>query len=468
MPPTIALLLWLILLLALLCFDPAKTSKTSAALWVPVVWMFIIASKLPSQWLGGSGGMAAQRLEEGNPLDRSVDLVLIMLAILVLVSRRFDWGDFCTRNFPLMAFIGFGLLSVLWSDFAFIALKRWYRDLGNYLTILVILSDPRPLEAIRTVLRRLSYLLIPLSVVLVKYFPYVGKYYDIWSGANEFVGATTSKNMLGALCLVSGIFFFWDTVTRWTERKERRTKRILLVNVALMAMTLWLLSLSDSATSRVCLAIGCLVIIATRSKIFRRRPGFLRALVPSLFILYLILAFGFGLNGDLAQQVGRNPTLTDRTLIWNTVLSIKTNPVLGTGYESFWLGPRLLSVWRVVGNINEAHNGYLEIYLNLGLIGVALLGILLISSYRNVCKLFASDFSLAALCMALWTITLFYNMTEAAFKSSIMWCIFLLAGVALRRQDQNDAAVAFNNGSVGQQIPELRLETANRGLGRGR
>ena len=56
--------------------------------------------------------------------------------------------------------------------------------------------------------------------------------------------------MLGVLCLISGIFFFWDTVTRWPERKERRTKRIILVNVAFIAMTLWLLNLSSSATSQ--------------------------------------------------------------------------------------------------------------------------------------------------------------------------------------------------------------------------
>jgi transposase len=35
-----------------------------------------------------------------------------------------------------------------------------------------------------------------------------------------------------------------------------------------------------------------------------------------------------------------------------------------SGYESFWLGPRLLWVWEQAGGVNEAHNGYLEVYLN--------------------------------------------------------------------------------------------------------
>ena len=202
--------------------------------------------------------------------------ILILLAIGILISRSFKWSDFFARNLALIAFLSFALLSVMWSDFPFVAFKRWFRDLGNYLVILVALSDPQPLEAVRTVLRRLCYLLIPLSILLVKYYPEIGKQYDQWTGIAMYAGATTSKNMLGVLCLVSGLFFFWDTVTRWSDRKERQTKRIILVNGAFLAMTLWLLNLSNSATSRVCLVLGCLVIAAVHSKAFRRRPGFLK------------------------------------------------------------------------------------------------------------------------------------------------------------------------------------------------
>jgi O-antigen ligase len=42
-------------------------------------------------------------------------------------------------------------------------------------------------------------------------------------------------------------------------------------------------------------------------------------------------------------------------------------------YESFWLGPWLFYVWRVVKGISEAHNGYIDVYLNLGAIGALLL-----------------------------------------------------------------------------------------------
>jgi len=434
MPPSLALFLWLILLVALLRFDPARDRGTSAALWVPLMWIFIVGSRLPSQWLdSGQMGQSVQALEEGNPLDRTIFSVLILLAIVILRSRSFKWGDFFVRNLALTAFLSFALLSFVWSDFPLIALKRWFRDLGNYLMILVVLSDPRPLEAIRAVLRRLCYLLIPLSILLVRYYPEMAKQYDAWTGVATYAGAATSKNMLGVVCLISGLFFFWDTMTRWSNRKQQRTRRIILVNIAFIAMTLWLLNLSSSATSRVCLALGCLVIAMVHSRAFRRRPSLVKALIPACLCLFLVLEFGFNINAELAGAVGRDPTLTDRTKIWETVLGLHTNPLIGTGYESFWLGPRLEAVWRRFPGVNEAHNGYLEVYLNLGLIGLFLLGGFLIASYRAICKRLTPPSSFASLALALWTILLFYNVTEAAFKGQLVWVIFLLGAIVVPR-----------------------------------
>src|ERR1041385_4319528 len=113
MPSFIALLLWLFCLIALLLFDPAKISRPSLALWVPLVWVFILGSRLPSQWLGGPLGTGSQSLEEGNPLDRSIFAFLIFVALAVLLSRSFRWGDFIARNFVLVIFLFFALISVL-------------------------------------------------------------------------------------------------------------------------------------------------------------------------------------------------------------------------------------------------------------------------------------------------------------------------------------------------------------------
>jgi O-antigen ligase len=432
MPPSLALFLWFLLLLALLRFDPAKEPETRGALWIPVVWMFIVGSRLPSQWLGAGVASQAVAFEEGNPVDRAIYFMLIALAVGVLIARSFRWHDFFRHNFPLVMLLAFALFSVAWSDFHFVAFKRWFRDFGNYLMILVVVSDPRPMEAVATVIRRLSYLLIPLSVVLVKYYVYLAIHYSFYSGVPEYVGAATSKNTLGVVCLISGIYFFWDTVTRWRVRKEKGVRRIILLNLIFIGMTLWLLNLSSSATSTVCLVIGCLIILGTHGTLLKRNPGLLKALIPACLLLYAILAYGFDINTALAAKFGRDPTLTGRNNIWNAVLSVHTNPLVGTGYQSFWLGTRLNQVWKLAGPVNEAHNGYLEIYLSLGVIGVFLLLVFMVMSFRTICNKLVSTFSFASLALALWTITFFYNMTEsAAFNGQPLWVIFLLVLIVI-------------------------------------
>jgi exopolysaccharide production protein ExoQ len=434
MAPSLALLLWLILLLGLLRFDPARDRGVSLALWIPLTWMFIVASRLPSQWVGTRRDSFSAALEEGNPLDRVIYTMLIVFGIWILLARSFNWGFFFKRNPALALCLLFALLSVVWSDFPFIAFKRWFRDLGNYLMIVVVLSDPVPSQAVSTLLRRLCYLLIPLSIVLIRYFPTLGVQYNVWTGAQEYIGATTSKNMLGVACLVSGLFLFWDILTRWSSRKARHTKLILLLDVTFLAMTCYLLNLSSSATSRACLILGCLLMTAAHTKAMRRQPRLLTVLVPISICLYSLLAFGFGIdiNSLVTGALGRNSTFTGRTVIWNAVLSTHTNPLVGTGYDTFWLGPRLRQVWSQTGlGINEAHDGYLETYLNLGLLGVLFLAGFLVSSYRTVRKTIETFSGLTCLPFALWTIVLFYNVTEAAFKGQLIWVTFLLGAIVV-------------------------------------
>ncbi len=466
MPPTLALIFWLIFVLVLLRYDPAKDARTSVALWVPLIWMFIAGSRLPAQWLGGPIELPDRILMEGNPIDRTVFFFLIVLSVVILISRSFKWDVFFSRNLALMAFLAFALLSVTWSDFPDVAFKRWFRDLGNYLVVLVVLSDPRPLEAVRTLLRRLAFLLIPLSILVIKYYPEIGRNYDTWTGMVSYTGATTTKDVLGTTCLISGIFFFWDMVTRWPDRKQTRTKRIMAINVAFIAMTLWLLNLADCATCKVCLVLACLLIAAAHTKIVKRNPAPLKIFIPVFACLALFLVFGIDMKAMIAASVGRDPTFTDRTLLWDFLLKFKINEFLGTGYESFWLGPRLEQIWaRWQFRPNQAHNGYIEIYLNLGLIGATLLVGFLIASYWTLCRNIKSFHGLGSLQLAFWAVLPIYNMTTSDFgKGELMWIVFLLAAIAapVRGPGRIQTRVSFDN-PVTEQFPSLSPQMIGQG-----
>jgi O-antigen ligase len=84
-----------------------------------------------------------------------------------------------------------------------------------------------------------------------------------------------------------------------------------------------------------------------------------------------------------------------------------------------------------LGRLNEAHNGYLEVYLELGLIGDGLLAIFLIISYRQACRRLASDRALAIFGMAAWMMIVFYNMSEAAFEGGLLFMMLLLGTIVV-------------------------------------
>jgi O-antigen ligase len=437
MPPWLGAFVFAAMGLVLLRWS-SEDANESRALWVPVLWLFIVGSKLPSQWLGLNPMSLTTAFEQGSPVDRIIYFSLIIAGLSIVYSRRLNWGELLARNSALLLLILFALVSVIWSDFTYVAFKRWFRDLGLYLIILVVLSDSRPEIAFSTVIRRLSYIVLFSSMILIKYYPDIGINYDYWTGAPEYQGATTSKNMLGAVCLLSGMFFFWDTLARWSQRKIPAVKRVLFANIVMFAITIRLLSQSNSATSRGCLVIGCVVIALLRSQWARAKPRQVAAAIPAVLVAYAVLEGLFDLSSIVAEFLGRDATLHGRTGIWDAVLTLQTNPLLGVGYQSFWMGDRIAAVARIVGtaNLNEAHNGYLETYLNLGVVGVVLLLLFMIASYRTVCRRFTVSPHLGSFGVALWMVMVFYNFTEAAFGTSILWCALLLLVVVLPRPNE--------------------------------
>ena len=142
----------------------------------------------------------------------------------------------------------------------------------------------------------------------------------------------------------------------------------------------------------------------------------------------------FGGEGDVIHALGRKTNLTDRTVIWAAVIPAVPNPVIGAGFESFWLGPRLNMVWSHLSqymHVNEAHDGYLEVYLNLGWVGVGLISFVLISGYQRAVAAFSRDPAVGSLMLAYVASAAVYSVTEAGFRMlDPIWIFLLLAVVA--------------------------------------
>jgi O-antigen ligase len=439
MPPILALTLALIFSGALLVRESYQQKDVSRAVWIPCLWLMILGSRPISQWLNLGGPVGVEGIMEGSPVDRIIYLILMIAAFGVLLYRKIAWGSLFKSNVWLMVFLGYCLLSVAWSDFPSIAAKRWFKSLGDPLMALILLSEANPPAAVASILRRCAFVLIPLSVVFIKYFPYLGRGYDDWSGLAYYVGVTTNKNLLGYLLLVFGLLFGCTVMTRtgWPDKVTRRSE--LGVSLVMLAMIAWLIKIANSMTSAVALCAACAIAAALGSKVVRKSFG---AVAATTLIVGISLQFMFNITGVVIEAIGRDATLTGRTDIWAAVLTMAQHPLLGAGFQSFWLGDRLTAMWAKfpVFKPNQAHNGYIEIYLNLGWIGIALFVGLVVASYKTMRDrleraVTAVSTDAAALVLAKFAIGylaayLLYNVTEAIFQPlNFLFIVFLVLGM---------------------------------------
>jgi O-antigen ligase len=389
--------------------------------------------------MGGAGQTADQQLD-GSPLDSLVVLALIVAGATVLSRRRLNWGGLFRSNRLLIIFFIYLGISVLWSDYPVVSFKRYIKDLGNIVIVLVVLSDDNPVAAVRFLLARYCYLVLPLSIVLIKYFPSLGRAYDPWTGTAFYTGLSTDKNMLGGslfACSLGLVCMLVQPDRRRTGLKGRLDYFVLWL---MGGMAAWLLQQAHSSTALLCSVVGALIIWLTR---FRRVQAHLGGYGACLAVILVVLNLVVNVPEALAGILGRDNTLSGRTDIWSALLKEGTDPLFGAGYYSFWMGDRVarLSAGFFYA-LNEAHNTYLETYLNSGLIGVALLLAVLLSAGIRIKQEAMKSESFGAFRLGCFLPLLFYGVTEAFMnRLGVLWFLLLLAVIdyPLRRSFRNQA-----------------------------
>ncbi len=442
MPPSLATVIFAIGIAGLFFFDRDKKVRVSKALWIPTLWLFFCLSRSASQWLGISpppADMASVYLE-GSPVDRAVFIGLEVAALIVVVGRQRRVGSILLQNWPICLFFSYAALSMIWSDYPLVTLKHWIKGIGDLMMVLIVLTEPNVPDAIKRLFTRLAFVLVPLSVLFFKYYPQLGRVLNL-SWIEEPVGVATQKNSLGELCDFLALALLWRFRSAYSDREDPNRRRRLVALGAVLAMIVWLLWMCDSMTSICALSMASIVMLLSVRPAFRRRPALVHLLIVALLSCTLYALF-FQSSGDLIQSLGRNSTLTGRTDIWKLVLSMPSNPLFGVGYESFWLGARLQKIWDTIHGLrlNESHNGYIEVVISLGWIGVGLLAGLIATGYRNVIGTFRRDPDIGSLRMAFFLATIITGLTEAAFRMmGPPWIVFLLAIAAAPAYAESNA-----------------------------
>jgi exopolysaccharide production protein ExoQ len=367
-----------------------------------------------AQWFGSYESYDA---ELGSPIDRTFLIILFIIALRLLVRRRFDLNAFVKNNVPLIVLLGFAIVSITWSNIPVSAFKRFIREILAVTMGMLLLTENSPKQALQAVLRRTFYILIPFSVLLIKYYSHYGVAYHRSTGQKTWLGVCDQKNGLGLLATLSIFFLIWSVVRRLGRPDKRGLRYPILIDILLVILSFWLVKGPGtfSATAVVMLMSGLfcytMLLLLKKLKI---------AAIPNISVVIVVLLIMYGtavpfigglVVGDFSSSLGRDSSLTGRDEIWSNLIPFAMNkPILGHGFYSF----SARSISKLYAN---AHNGYLEVILGLGFVGLLLASFFVLASFRKALEEFRNEFNWACLWICWLIMALISNFSESTLHS---------------------------------------------------
>ena len=336
MNPSLASLICACGIVGLFYLNRDNTVRTSKALWLPVVLLWIVGSRPVSVWLGISPTGVNVQLD-GSPVDAAVFGVLLATAIAVLIRRSSRTRILLIANWPILIYFFYCLISVAWSYHPDVSFKRWIKATGDLAMVLVIATDGQPTVAFRRLISRVGFVLLPTSVLFIKYYGDLGRGYTP-DGAPMNTGVTTNKNALGLIVFLVSLGALWNVRALLIDKEAPNRTRRLVAQGALLTFGLVLLQMSQCATAVTCFTLGGGLMLLTTRRAIRKRPVRVYALC-----LAIVLAGGLGIffgGGSVySNALGRGDALSGRTEIWAAVIGAAGNPVIGTGFEASGSAP---------------------------------------------------------------------------------------------------------------------------------
>jgi len=387
------------------------------------VTMFILLTEgfLPL-WRRLTAGVGPVATAEGDPLRQAVFVAGYLLALLLAIGSLGRALKLSIKR-PLIAlFLLWAVVSVFWSAAPAVSLRKAAAIILATFFSLIFVNR----LTFREFLRILGWaLLIVLGASLIAglFLPDVAIISDyrgeLWRGV--FV----QKNLLGRWALWGLLVFSF----LWAIRERPRW---LWVSALLLAV--FLLWKSDSRSSQV------LLLMFVALAVFLQIGWHLRRAWPIYvaFALWAVCTLAFiGSSYSnyiyyIFQLTGRDPTFTGRVPLWIAVWGyITENPLLGYGLGAFWLEDTYaLEVSNSVGWLApHSHNGYLDLWLDLGFTGLLLGVAILFSGTLKWIRFYFRTGSLEAL---FWLLTgaffWAYNFVESTFLriNTLLWVFLVL------------------------------------------
>lgn len=369
----------------------------------------------------------------GDPLTRTL-LLVGYVTVFPIIVRRAPWAFRALAQEPvLLLLLLWAFASVLWSSEPGVTARRWA---GACLPVLYALALTLRFDG-RALLRLIGWALLVAvagSLAMVVAMPDWGIMGYPHEGA--WRGMFVHKNILGRYAALA--VFFFPTLASL----ERSHMRVFWIGSSLLSAIVLLGSRSLSAIMLAIAGICIWLFFRTASPLHR----FWLLLSAILMIAAMIAVVAIGSNYESAvTAVGRDPTLTGRIPLWLLLLEMARERIwLGYGYGAFWLGLEGPSayVWAALGwAVPHAHNGYLDLLLDLGVIGLSLGVFLLCTCVTRLLAAYGRDPSPEVVCwLTVVAFLIGYNMVESGFlrSNSFLWILLLLAVFTSQRLSVRD------------------------------
>lgn len=393
--------------------------------WGAGVALFLQTGAIFPLLLSGADGSLS---EAARGQLRALNMPAYAIAAVLLARHGGQLALALRRNLPLAVLLLLPVLSVAWSQSPSITLRRVIGLIGSALIAYMLATRFTP----RQLLILLGCLLGPLmamSLVAIAMHP----------GAEYKVGVFMNKNVLGwmsAIATVVGLGLASDGA------------RVIRLGGIGLAVT-GTLCMLGSASSTALMSVAAALAFAGVYSLLRRVRGMAR-LVVILVLLQLAALFLSSLHLVIVptlELLGKDATLTGRVPLWAEVdKAIAARPVLGYGYQAFWT-PVSVEAWRIWAAVGweppHAHNGYRDTLLSLGVVGGAVLAMVVARGIRQGAQL---DVAAPAegwyWLNVLFGMFLVTNLTESLIlaQNDFFWTMFMTYAAMFSLRSPEDGA----------------------------
>jgi len=335
-----------------------------------------------------------------NVVGTAIGLGIYCLALFPLRTRIRCVTSTMWENWLVLSICVLAVSSTLWSSSPELTLRRslW---LGATTLVGFLYGRCQGTEQQSIILARCILAVAVLSLLLAVLLPGFGVEQDVHSG--DWKGIFSQKNVLGRIMSLGVVLSLTGPFAG----------RRVVCSTGMFLVCSFLLFKSGSRT-----AIAITIIVALLVACWylcRRLPLYAKLATIALGLALAISAYALVGTDVLLRLADRDSTLTGRTDIWEAAVTAgESHWLFGYGFSAVWLGPYSTIGDHIFDSTAHAHNGFLNLMLELGAIGLFLFLALITKTFlREVRRLTVapSPVHLWRLAFVIWLIL--YNCAES-------------------------------------------------------